>query len=296
VKIIKYRFYQSKQEICMPATAFDLEAIIAATQKAGQLVEQMCSDGLAEIQRKSSAIDLVTEADLASEALLRAALQELYPQVGFWGEESNQRPETDYFWLVDPIDGTTNFANRIPLYAINVALCHGDSAIIGVTLQLPSGIIFWAKAGAGAYQRNPDGSEKRLAVNDASELHRTVACTGFPYHRSESADNNSNEISYFIPRAQSMRCLGSAALELAYVATGMLGVYWEGWLGPWDAAAGVLLIREAGGRVTDYAGDEWKLPGGTGLLATNGQPTIQDAMLTGIQIARSTLTERKLPI
>lgn len=280
----------------MSPSDFDLEAIIAVVQRAGQLVQSMRDNGLAQIQRKSSAIDLVTEADLACEALLREELERLYPQVGFWGEESNQRPDTDYFWAVDPIDGTTNFANGLPFYAVNAALCHGDQAIIGVTLQLPEGIVFWAKAGAGAYRRLPNGTETKLAVNRATELRHTVICTGFPYHRGESVDNNSREIAHFIPHGQSTRCLGSAALELAYVATGALGVYWEGWLSAWDAAAGVLLIREAGGRVTDYAGEEWIVPGDRGLIATNGQPTIHDAMLTGIHAARADLTERKLPV
>lgn len=280
----------------MSANAFDLEAIIAVVQQAGQLVERMRRDGLANIQRKSSTIDLVTEADLASEALLREALQRLYPHVGFWGEESNQQPDTAYFWLVDPIDGTTNFANGFPFYAVNVALCHHHNPIIGITLHVPTGIIYWAKAGHGAFQRDPDGSETRLRVNQSAELRRTVVCTGFPYHRGESADNNRNEIGYFIPLAQSTRCIGSAALELAYVATGAFGAYWEGWLGPWDAAAGVLLVREAGGTVTDYGGDEWTLPGGRGLLADNGQPDLHQAMLTGIRTARADLTERKLPV
>lgn len=280
----------------MTTTAFDLDAIIAVVQKAGQLVERMRREGLAKVQRKSSEIDLVTEADLASEALLREELVTLYPQVGFWGEESNQRPTTEYFWLADPIDGTTNFSSNLPFYAINVALCHGDNAIIGVTLELPTCTIYWSKTGEGAYQRNPDGTETRLAVNTATDLRRTVICTGFPYHRGESADNNSREIAYFIPRAQSTRCLGSAALELAYIATGALGVFWEGWLGPWDAAAGVLHVREAGGRVTDYAGEDWKLPGGLGLIATNGQDPVHQTMLSGIHTVRANLSERKLPI
>jgi len=280
----------------MPTNAFDHEAIIAIVQNAGTLVEHMRRNGLANVQRKSSTIDLVTEADLASEALLRDELQQLYPHVGFWGEESNQRPDTDYYWLVDPIDGTTNFANNLPFYAINLALCHGEDPILGVTLQLPANLIYWAKAGEGAYQRNADGTEQRLAVNQASNLRQTVVCTGFPYHRGESTDNNSQEIAHFIPHAQSTRCLGSAALELALVATGALGAYWEGWLGPWDAAAGVLLVREAGGSVTDYANNEWKIPGGMGLLADNSQPDLHQAMLTGIQTARTHLTERKLPL
>lgn len=280
----------------MSAEQFDHEAIIAIVKKAGAMVQQMRSAGLATVKRKSSTIDLVTEADLASEALLREELQQCYPHVGFWGEESNQRPATEYYWLVDPIDGTTNFANNLPFYAVNLALCHDEAPIIAVTLHVPTEIVYWAKAGFGAYQRNPDGSDQRLAVNQATDLRHTMVCTGFPYHRGESVDNNASEISHFIPQAQSMRCLGAAALEMALVATGALGAYWEGWLGPWDAAAGVLLVREAGGRVTDYAGNEWQIPGGMGLLADNGQRALHEVMLAGIQHARAHLTERKLPI
>jgi len=280
----------------MTIDQFDVAAIIAIVQKAGALVEQMRRDGLATVKRKSSVIDLVTEADLASEALLRRELHALYPQVGFWGEESNQRPTEEFFWLVDPIDGTTNFANGLPLYAVNVALCQGEAALIGVTLQLPAGIIYWAVRGQGAYQRDIAGIDQRLQVNGATELPRALVGTGFPYHRAESSDNNSAEIAYFIPLAQSTRCLGAAALELAMVATGALGAFWEGWLGPWDCAAGVLLIREAGGQVTDYRGVEWTIPGGMGLAASNGQSSLHHALLTGIQTARATLTERRLPL
>ena len=279
----------------MAAHTFDTEAIIAIVQKAGQLVTTMRQTGLHQVQSKSAVIDLVTEADLASEALLRQELQRLYPDLGFWGEESNQPPTEEFFWLVDPIDGTTNFANGLPHYAVNVALCHGKNAIVAVTLHLPVGQLYWAVAGQGAFLRTPDGQDQRLQVNGAQQLNRALVTTGFPYHRAESVDNNSAEFAYFLPRCLGVRCLGSAALDLAFVASGALAAYWEGWLGPWDATAGVLLVREAGGQVTDYTGKPWQLPGKAGLIASNGQPTLHDALFTGIQTVRAQLTENRLP-
>lgn len=279
----------------MAAHTFDSEAIIAIVQQAGQLVTEMRQTGLHQVQSKSAVIDLVTEADLASEALLRKELLRLYPELGFWGEESNQPPTEEFFWLVDPIDGTTNFANDLPHYAVNVALCQGKNAILAVTLHLPVGHVYWAVAGQGAFLRTPDGHQQRLQVNDAQQLDRALVTTGFPYHRATSLDNNCAEFAYFLPRCQGVRCLGSAAIDLAFVASGALAAFWEGWLGPWDAAAGVLLVREAGGQVTDYQGNPWQLPGKTGLIASNGQPTLHDALFTGIQSVRSELTETRLP-
>lgn len=280
----------------MAAHPFDSEAIISVVRSAGQLVMAMRQAGLQQVQSKSAVIDLVTEADLASEAFLRNALQRLYPEVGFWGEESNQPPTEEFFWLVDPIDGTTNFATGLPHYAINVALCQGHSANLAVTLHLPVGNVYWAVAGQGAFLRTPDGHQQRLQVNQAQQLNRASITTGFPYHRAESTDNNGSEFAYFLPRCQSVRCLGSAALDLAFVASGALAAFWEGWLGPWDASAGVLLVHEAGGRVTDYQGNPWQLPGKTGLIASNGQAELHDALLTGIQAVRAQLTERRLPV
>lgn len=280
----------------MAVDTFDREAIISVVRKAGQLVTEMRQAGLHQVQSKSAVIDLVTEADLASEALLRTELQRLYPQVGFWGEESNQPPTTEFFWLVDPIDGTTNFANGVPHYAVNVALCQANAAFLAVTLHLPAGQIYWAMKDKGAFCRMPDGQQQRLQVNQVRQLSHSLLTTGFPYHRAASTDNNSAEFAYFMPRTQGVRCMGSAALDLALVASGALAAFWEGWLGPWDAAAGVLLVKEAGGQVTDYLGRPWQLPGPAGLVASNGQSALHEALLTGIQTARSQLTETRLPL
>ena len=277
----------------MSAPVFDLETIIAIGQQAGELVQTMRRDGLRNVQDKSSVIDLVTEADVASEKFIRAALYELYPFVGFWGEESNTAPHEEFFWLVDPIDGTTNYANGLPLYSINIGLQQGEKALIGVTVQLPTGQIYWAQRGEGAYLRATNGTEQRLQVNQVNTLVRALVTTGFPYHRAESPDNNSAEFNYFLTHCQGVRCMGSAALDMAHVAGGALAAFWEGWLNPWDVGPGALMVHEAGGLVTDYAGRPWTL-GSRTLVASNGQPALHQALLEGIQQARIGLTETRL--
>ncbi|GIV78647.1 MAG: inositol monophosphatase [Litorilinea sp.] len=271
-----------------------IEAVIAVARQAGQLVWRMQRQGLQQIREKSSAIDLVTEADVASENLIRQALQDLAPHIGFWGEESNHRPDDEYFWIVDPIDGTINFANQVPFCAVNIALNRGETTLLGVTLELPAQRVFWAVRGQGAFVREPSGVERPLAVNRRTELAQALLTTGFPYHRATHADNNSAEFTYFLTRAQAVRCMGAAALDLAYVAAGAFAGYWEGWLNPWDAAPGVLMVREAGGRVTDYSGAEWTLSSSS-LIASNGQPSLHEALLRGIQSARAGLPSTLLP-
>ena len=130
-----------------------LPFVLQVAQKAGDLVLAMKSSGLTNIANKSNQIDLVTEADVASEMLIRSELQSRYPNFGFWGEESNQAPDSEYFWVVDPIDGTTNFANNFPNYAVNIALNQRMTTLLGVTLELPARILHFAQIGQGAYSR-----------------------------------------------------------------------------------------------------------------------------------------------
>ncbi|MCL4859680.1 MAG: inositol monophosphatase [Caldilineaceae bacterium] len=268
----------------------DIEAVITATRRAGQLVSEMRRNGLRNIQSKSSAIDLVTEADLASEAFLREELNKLFPAAGFWGEESNQQPDAEFFWLVDPIDGTVNYANGVAFYSVTVALYHADECLLGVTVEPPAGRIYWAAAGEGAFLREPGGDQRRLRANQVTGLERAFLTTGFPYHRAEKADNNLAEFAAFIRHSQGVRCMGSAALDLAHVASGAMAGYWEAWLNPWDAAAGVLLVREAGGLVTDYWGAPWQLSSAT-LVANNGNADLHQAMLAVIAQARAQLDQ-----
>jgi myo-inositol-1(or 4)-monophosphatase len=280
------------------ASQIDLAAVVSlitsVAQEAGDLVLTIRARGLESIAGKSSKIDLVTEADVASEKLIHTRLHEHFPTFGFWGEESNQVPTAEYFWLVDPIDGTTNFANGLPYFAVNIALNQGPTTLAGVTLELPSRDLYYAQRGHGVYYRPAGGRDVRIQVNRTGSLGDAFLSTGFPYHRTEHEDNNLAEFGYFIKHSQGVRCMGSAALDLVNVAQGALAGYWEGWLSPWDAAPGVLMVREAGGQVTDYRGAPWQITSKT-LIATNGLPELHTAMIEGIHTARQTLASSKLP-
>ena len=271
-------------------SGIDVNDVIEIAIHAGELVATMRAAGLQDIRNKSSASDIVTEADVASEKLLRAELAALGPSYGFWGEESNLPPDEAVYWIVDPIDGTNNFAMGLPLYAVNIALCDGPDAVLGVTLAMPSRTIYWSTTVGGAWQRAGNGRDQALHVSPATRLDQVFLTTGFPYHRAEHADNNSAEHTYMLSRAQGLRCLGSSAMDLVFVASGALGGYWEPWIKPWDAAPGALLIREAGGRVTNYDGDDWTLTDHT-IVASNGQPDVHDGMLDAIRTARESLEE-----
>ncbi|MEX1018975.1 MAG: inositol monophosphatase family protein [Litorilinea sp.] len=277
-----------------------IEAVKQAAWEAGALTLEMRRQGLHKIQDKSSTIDLVTEADLAAEQSLRRALAQIDPEIEFWGEESNERPGGSRFWVVDPIDGTTNFANGLAPYAINIALYEADQVQLGVTLELPARRLYWAARDQGAHvqefdSHGPVGEAARLQVNRVDTLNQALLTTGFPYHRAEHSDNNLTEFAWFFARAQGVRCMGSAAMDLAHVAAGIFAAYWEAWLKPWDVAPGVLMVQEAGGTVTDYRGAPWQL-GSVGIVASNGQPALHAALIEGIQAARANLPSKLLDV
>lgn len=273
----------------------DIDFVIAVARSAGDLARRMYAGGLATVQQKSSAIDLVTSADLAAENQIREALERLYPGVALWGEESNQPPAQEMFWLVDPIDGTTNFAHNIGYCSVNIALQQGAQTLLAVTYHIGEDCAFYAVRGGGAYRRLASGSERRLRTSSTDSLQQALLITGFPYHRAESSDNNSAEFAYFMPRTSCVRNFGSAALDLAHVAMGAADGYWEAWLNPWDLAAGALLVREAGGTVTTYEGTEWTIHDNH-IVASNGSPALHAALLEGIRTARASLKEKRLAV
>jgi len=261
------------------------EDVIAIARQAGQLTVEMQRQGLRSIKTKANAYDLVTEADVASEKLLREKLTALDPSIGFWGEESNQPPNTELYWLVDPIDGTTNYASGLPWWAVNVALYQRADPLLAVTLQLPWGELYWAEAGQGAWICRPGGAEERLRVSQAENLASGVVGTGFPYLRDDGGDDNRPEHDRLLPLCRDVRRMGSAAIDLAFVAAGLFSAFWELSLQPWDVGAGLLLVREAGGVVTDYAGDAYRF-GATGVVASNGTPGVHNGLLENIRAAR----------
>lgn len=279
----------------MRIEARDIDCVIAVARGAGDLARRMYAAGQATVREKSSEIDLVTAADVAAEGFIRSALDRLYPGVALWGEESNQPPAQTLYWLVDPIDGTTNFAHNVAYCAVNIALQDGPTTLLAVTYHIGLDCTYYAQPGGGAFLRTARGEERQLRVSATAGLRRALLITGFPYHRAEAADNNAAEFAYFMPRTACVRNFGSAALDLAHVAQGAADGYWEGWLNPWDIAAGALLVREAGGRVTTYGGREWTIADNH-IVASNGVPALHDALLAGIRTARAPLTAPRLSI
>lgn len=200
-------------------------------------------------------IDLVTDADRETEAFLVEALRNLAPEFGMIGEEGGSYAETDtpdYFWLIDPIDGTTNFAHRIPYFAVNICVATRDRRpVLGVTYNPMIDEMFSAVEGGGAFLNG-----QPIHVSETNELHRALTVTGFPYDRHTSPENNFAEFCAMSLKAQGVLRLGAASLDAAYVACGRLEAFWEQKLNPWDCWAGIILVREAGGLVTDYLGQE----------------------------------------
>lgn len=231
---------------------------------------------------KSSRIDIVTAADTEVEAYLVNALRRLVPDHHIVGEEGGGQgaPAADaaYHWFVDPIDGTVNFASKLPHFCTSIALATADRRpLLGLVYDPTRRELFTATSGGGARLNG-----QALRVTQTNELVDAVITSGFPYDKHTNPDNNLREWSAFLTRIRGERRLGSAALDLCYVAAGRLDGYWEKDLKPYDTMAGLLIVREAGGVVTDYAGGEWPQRADRGrYVASNGK--LHPAMLDVLQ-------------
>lgn len=227
---------------------------------------------------KTSRIDIVTAADTEIEAYLVGELVKLFPDHHIVGEEGGGQgapaAAASYHWFVDPIDGTVNFASKLPHFCTSIALATADrEPLLGVVYDPTRRELFTAVRGGGAYL-----NERRIQVTVTAELADAVVTSGFPYDKHTNPDNNLREWGAFLTRIRGERRLGSAALDLCYVAAGRLDGYWEKDLKTYDVMAGMLIAREAGGTVTDYAGGAWPQREDRGrYVASNGR--IHDDML-----------------
>ncbi len=229
-----------------------LNFIIDTVYQAGNLLKQYYNSELT-IQTKSTDRDLVTQADLDSEKILVSAIEKQFPTHAILAEEGGQMGNADYLWLIDPLDGTTNFAHGHPMFCISVGLVYRGETCLAVILDPLRNELFVAEKDKGARL-----NEKPIMVSQTKSLNTAVVATGFPYDRATNPHNNLKEFGTIMPLVQGIRRGGSAALDLAYVASGRLDGYWEFHLKPWDVAAGVLIVREAGGCVTYPDGSPWQ--------------------------------------
>ncbi|MEP7292481.1 MAG: inositol monophosphatase family protein [Chloroflexota bacterium] len=257
----------------------DLQAVRAALEEiaynAGEAVMQFYDQPHAETI-KANIYDVVTEGDKASEAVIVPALQKLFPDYPIVSEEggggkNNTSAEAGFY--VDPVDGTTNFANNIPFFSVSIALAARDlTPLVGVVYNPVYRETYSAARGFGATFNG-----RALHVSRTAELNRAVLASGFPTQRHTLADNNLPQWEAMLMQVRDLRRFGSAALELAFVAAGRFDGYWEKHIHSWDCLAGLLLVQEAGGTTTDTSGGTDQLYTGAAVVASNG--LIHDRML-----------------
>lgn len=242
-----------------------LESAISLAKVGGRALKRHWGK-LKQIESKGTSIDLVTDADRASEKSMIRYLKKNHPSHAILSEESGLSDSfnAEYLWVIDPLDGTTNFTHQYPVVSVSVALLYKGTPIVGVVLNPIIKELFHAARGHGSYF-----NKSRIQVSKTTTLESSLLASGFPYDRQTTKDNNYSEFCFLTHVSQGVRRAGSAAIDLAYVAAGRFDGYWEKGIKPWDIAAGVLLVEEAGGRVTDYSQDPFQLESGR-IIASNG--------------------------
>lgn len=260
----------------------ELRCALEAARAAGEVLlakhEQLDPT---RIGSKSAARDLVTEADLESERVIVQALRSAFPAHAIEAEESTPDEHGDGArWFVDPLDGTTNFVHGLHAYAVSMGLWDGGRPEVAVVHAPRLAETFVAIRGAGGFLSGP-GFTRRLGVRPTESIGEAVLATGFPYRRGELANPNLGNFCEVFPEVRGLRRIGSAALDLAWVASGRLDGYWELHLSPHDVAAGGLLVQEAGGYVTDGHGGQGWLRGGSIVAAG---PALHAALLPRLEI------------
>ena len=253
----------------------ELERLLAVAREAASAGAERLMHHFGHLERireKGRAGDLVTEADEAAEAAVLAVLQQHTPEFGVLAEESGwTQGHSNLAWCVDPLDGTTNFAHGFPFFATSIGLTWQGRPLLGALAVPALQQQFWAAPGLGAWC-----NDAPIRVSDCPDLASSLLVTGFAYDRQSRLDNNYAEFAYFTHRSRGVRRPGAAAVDLAFVAAGRLDGYWERGLSPWDLAAGVVLVEQAGGVVCAYDGGPIDLAEGRLIACAPGlrQPLI----------------------
>jgi myo-inositol-1(or 4)-monophosphatase len=249
-----------------------LNVAIEAAREAGRFLKLSVGKVRNIEVKQGDERNLVSEIDRGAEEKIIAIIRRHYPGHAILAEESGgSLAPAEYRWIIDPLDGTTNFLHGVPIFSVSIGIERRGELIAGVVYDPNQDEMFTAEKGAGAFLNG-----RRLKVSSSSVLVESLLVTGFPYNITENPGNAVEHFVHFLMAARGVRRLGSAAMDLSYVAAGRFDGFWEVSLSPWDMAAGALLIQEAGGRVTDMAGGPLNIYQKT-VLASNGP--IHDAML-----------------
>ncbi len=248
-----------------------IQDIIQISHEAGEIVR----DGFGKnfnIEYKSNEANLVTDIDKASEKHIKEFIGKKYPSHSILAEEGGEtKNESEYLWVVDPIDGTTNFAHGLPIFSISIGVQKNGQTIAGVVYDVMQNITYSAEKGGGAF-----ANSQKINVSNNNNLKHSVLVTGFPYNISDNPENALEKFTELTKASRGIRRLGSAAIDFCYVAKGVFDGFWEVYLHPWDICAGMLIIEEAGGMVTGFKGEKIDIYTKR-ILATNGH--IHDIMM-----------------
>ncbi len=251
-------------------------AAIEAAQLAGNLLKAHFNTPHI-IHEKVGKQNLVTECDTMAEKVILSFLQEKFPSHHFLAEESGGKTSpSEIFWVIDPLDGTVNFARNIPQFSVSIAACQGNEVLSGVVFQPITGELFTAEKGKGAFLNGV-----KLSVSKVPTLESALLASGFPYNIHEDPMKTISIFSFFLHKGCPIRRLGSAAIDLAYLAAGRFDAYFETGIKPWDVAAGILLLQEAGGIVSKWNGSTYNLLDESDILATNS--FLHEEMIACIQ-------------
>ncbi len=245
--------------------------LMAISKEAGEIVREGFHQNL-KIEYKSNESDLVTNIDKASEKLITDFVKKKYPSHGILAEEGgNIKDGAEYIWIIDPLDGTVNFAHGLPIFSISIGIQKNGKTIAGVVYDIEQNILYSAESGGGSF-----ANDEKIKVSDNSNIAHSILVTGFPYNIHQNPFNALEKFVSFTRKARGIRRLGSAAIDFCYVARGVFDGFWEVYLNPWDICAGKFILEEAGGIVTNFNGEQIGVDSKQ-ILASNGK--IHDSML-----------------
>jgi myo-inositol-1(or 4)-monophosphatase len=253
-----------------------LNIAIRAARRAGSIINRAALEGGALNVRSKRANDFVTQVDQAAEQAILETVRKAYPEHGFLAEESGaSAADAEVVWIIDPLDGTTNFIHGFPQYCVSIAVRSRGALAHAVVYDPIRNELFTASKGRGAFL-----NDRRIRVSKATRLNEALVGTGFPFKELDRLDLYTRQLRTMMETASGVRRAGAAALDLAYVACGRLDAFWELGLSPWDMAAGALLIVEAGGLVGDLTGEQGFLESGDISAAT---PKLFPALLEALR-------------
>ncbi len=252
-----------------------IDDIINISKEAGEFIRSRFNTNFS-LEFKTNESDLVTEVDKASEKIIVDFITKKYSSHGIITEEGyGLLSKSEYNWVIDPLDGTVNFAHGFPMFAVSIGVQKSGETIAGVVYDIIRDIIYSSELGSGTYENS-----KRISVNKNSNLRHSLLVTGFPYDIRENPENALGKFVAFTKAARGIRRLGSAAIDFCYVAKGVFDGFWEVHLKPWDMCAGKLIVEEAGGLVTDFDGNSIDIFSKK-VLASNGK--VHKKMITILQ-------------